>query len=106
MEAVKQGSACVGLTSRTHVVLVALKRAPSELAAHQQKVFKVDEHMGIAFSGLTCDGRSLLTCVKCTKMGGSVCVGGGWGRGGGGWGGCWRVLFVGRIPLRGPSHSL
>ena len=63
MEAVKQGSACVGLTSATHVVLAALKRAPSELASHQQKVFKVDEHMGIAISGLTADGRSLLTCV-------------------------------------------
>ncbi len=62
-EAVKQGSACVGLASGTHVVLAALKRAPSELASHQQKVFKVDEHMGIAFSGLTADGRSLLTCV-------------------------------------------
>ena len=60
MEAVKQGSACVGLTSATHAVLAALKRAPSELASHQQKVFKVDDHMGIAISGLTSDGRSLL----------------------------------------------
>ena len=60
MEAVKQGSACVGLTSATHAVLAAIKRAPSELASHQQKVFKVDEHMGIAISGLTSDGRSLL----------------------------------------------
>lgn len=37
MEAVKQGSATVGLKSKTHAVLVALKRAQSELAAHQKK---------------------------------------------------------------------
>ena len=38
MEAVKQGSATVGIKSKTHVVLVALKRAPSELSAHQKKI--------------------------------------------------------------------
>ncbi|KAF3855206.1 hypothetical protein F7725_023261 [Dissostichus mawsoni] len=38
MEAVKQGSATVGLKSKTHAVLVALKRAQSELAAHQKKI--------------------------------------------------------------------
>ena len=32
MEAVKQGSVCVGVASGTHVVLAALKRSPSELA--------------------------------------------------------------------------
>jgi len=63
MEAVKQGSACVGLTSATHAVIGALKRAPSELASAQQKAFKVDEHMGIVISGLTADGRSLCRCV-------------------------------------------
>lgn len=63
MESVKQGSACVGLTSATHVVIAALKRAPSELASHQQKCFKVDEHIGMVISGLTSDGRSLLRCV-------------------------------------------
>lgn len=51
MEAVKQGSACVGLKSDTHVVLAALKRAPSELSSYQRKAFKIDDHMGIAISG-------------------------------------------------------
>ena len=60
MEAVKQGSACVGATSATHAVIGALKRAPSELASAQQKCFKVDNNMGIVISGLTADGRSLL----------------------------------------------
>jgi len=63
MESVKQGSACVGITSSTHCVVAALKRAPSELASHQQKCFKVDEHMGMVISGLTSDGRSLLGSV-------------------------------------------
>lgn len=59
MEAVKQGSACVGLKSKTHVVLVALKRSSNELGAYQKKVFKIDDHIGIAISGLTADARLL-----------------------------------------------
>ena len=41
MEAVKQGSATVGVKSNTHAVLVALKRASSELSRY--KVGSVDE---------------------------------------------------------------
>jgi len=59
MEAVKQGSAIVGVTSDTHAVLAAIKRTPSELASYQQKIFRIDDHMGMAMSGLTSDGRSL-----------------------------------------------
>lgn len=59
MHAVRQGSACVGFRSHTHVVLAALKRRSSELATHQQKVFKIDDHVGIAIAGLTADARSL-----------------------------------------------
>lgn len=51
MEAVKQGSATVGLKSATHAVVVALKRAASDLAAHQKKIIPVDEHMGVSISG-------------------------------------------------------
>lgn len=57
MEAVKQGSATVGVKSTTHVVLVALKRAPSELSAHQKKILIMDEHMGISIAGLAADAR-------------------------------------------------
>jgi 20S proteasome alpha/beta subunit len=53
MEAVKQGSACVGLKSKTHAIVVTLKRSSSELGAYQKKIFKIDEHIGIAFAGLT-----------------------------------------------------
>lgn len=38
MEAVKQGSAAVGVRSNTHVVLTTLKRAASELSSYQKKV--------------------------------------------------------------------
>jgi 20S proteasome subunit alpha 6 len=59
MEAVKQGSAAVGLKSKTHVVLATLKRAASELSDYQKKLFKIDDHVGIAIAGLTADGRVL-----------------------------------------------
>lgn len=59
MEAVKQGSTCVGLKSKTHAVICAVKRSTSELSSYQRKVFKIDDHMGIAISGLTADARSL-----------------------------------------------
>lgn len=63
-EAVKQGSAVVGLRSKTHSVLVALKRAPSELAEHQQKLLTIDSHMGIGFAGLTNDARVLSNWMR------------------------------------------
>ncbi|RYG45181.1 hypothetical protein EON67_10885 [archaeon] len=40
-------------------------RCPSELAYHVQKVFRIDDHMGIAISGLTADARSLCKYVRC-----------------------------------------
>lgn len=59
MEAVKLGSATVGLKNKTHAVLVALKRAASELSAYQKKLFPIDDHIGISISGLTADARML-----------------------------------------------
>lgn len=59
MEAVKQGSATVGVKSATHAVLVALKRASSELAAHQKKIMPIDKHIAVSISGLTADARVL-----------------------------------------------
>jgi len=64
MEAVKQGSACVGMKSKTHVVLATLKRSPEELAGHQSKMHKIDDHMGIAIAGLTADGRILTRWMR------------------------------------------
>ena len=65
-EAVNQGTVCLGLRSKSHVVLAALKRSPNELACYQNKLFKIDDHMGVAMSGLTADGRSLIKyCYLC-----------------------------------------
>jgi len=59
MEAVKQGAAVVGLKNAEWVVLATLKRAPSDLASYQKKIFTIDNHMGIASSGLIADARLL-----------------------------------------------
>lgn len=64
MEAVKQGSATVGLKNETHAVLVALKRASSELSAHQKKIVSIDTHCGIAIAGLTADARLLTKYMR------------------------------------------
>lgn len=63
-EAVKQGSVVVGLTSKTHAVLVAIKRNAEELSSYQKKLFEVDEHVGLAIAGLTSDARVLSNFMK------------------------------------------
>ena len=50
--------------SDTHVVLATLNRAASELSSHQRKTFKVDDHLGIAMSGIISDGRSLCRYMR------------------------------------------
>jgi 20S proteasome subunit alpha 6 len=64
MEAVKQGSVCLGLRSSEYVVLCSLKRLPSELAGYQEKMFKVDDYIGMAMSGLTADARVLCKYMR------------------------------------------
>mmetsp|Transcript_7458 Transcript_7458/g.10453 ORF Transcript_7458/g.10453 Transcript_7458/m.10453 type:complete len:262 (-) Transcript_7458:33-818(-) len=68
MEAVKQGSACLGLRSKNHVVLCALKRSPNELASYQEKILKIDDHMSIAIAGLTADARKLAKYMRTECM--------------------------------------
>jgi len=64
MEAVKQGTPVLALRSKTHVVLASSKKAQSDLAQHQQKIFKVDDHMCIGISGLTADARVLAEYMR------------------------------------------
>ena len=68
MEAVKQGSATVGLKSNTHAVLVALKRASSDLSSHQKKILPLDDHVGISIAGLTADARSISRWMRTECM--------------------------------------
>lgn len=64
MESIKQGSCAVGLKSKTHAVIVALKRSAHELASHQKKLFCIDGHVGIAIAGLTSDARMLSSYMR------------------------------------------
>lgn len=50
--------------SDTHAVLATVKRSESELSSYQRKVFKIDDHMGIAIAGLTADGRVLCRYMR------------------------------------------
>lgn len=68
----------MGLRSKTHAILLALKvcaqtipllfltvyactcqRSFGELASYQQKMYRIDDHVGIAIAGLTSDARVL-----------------------------------------------
>jgi len=65
LEAVKrQGSASVGLKSKTHAVVVGLQRQSSKLSSYQRKIFDIDEHAGISISGLTADARVLCKWLR------------------------------------------
>ena len=64
MEAVKQGSICLGLRSNDFVVLCSLTKLPSELACYQDKIFKVEDNIGMAISGLTADARVLCKYMR------------------------------------------
>jgi len=68
MEAVKQGSATIGLKSKTHAVIVALKRASSELSAYQKKIIPIDSHMGMTIAGLTADARFLSRYMRSESL--------------------------------------
>lgn len=68
LEAIKQGSAAVGIASSSHVVLVALKRNVEELGSYQKKIIKVDDHMGIALAGLAPDARVLSNYLRKLAM--------------------------------------
>lgn len=92
LEAIKQGSACVGLVSKDHAVLVALKvslqrrssppflplpplqtcianptflqRNSEELGSYQKKIIGIDTHFGIALAGLAPDARVLSNFMR------------------------------------------
>lgn len=64
MEAVKQGSTTVGAKSKDFVVLASLKRSTNELGSYQQKVFRIDDNIGVAVSGLISDARVLCEFMR------------------------------------------
>jgi len=61
-EAVKRGTTTVALKYETGVVLIVDKRISSRLIEPNsiEKIFKIDDHIGCATSGLVADARSLI----------------------------------------------
>jgi proteasome alpha subunit len=61
-EAVKRGTTAVGIKCREGVVLIVDKRVTSRLleASSIEKIFMIDEHIGVASSGLVGDARALV----------------------------------------------
>ena len=61
-EAVKRGTTAVGIKCRSGVVLLVDKRVGSRLLEPSsiEKIFKIDEHIGVASSGLVGDARALV----------------------------------------------
>ncbi|XP_017475242.1 PREDICTED: proteasome subunit alpha type-1 [Rhagoletis zephyria] len=64
MEAVKLGSATVGLKNSDFAVLVALRRAASDLSSSQRKIIPIDDHLGISIAGITADARVLSNYLR------------------------------------------
>ncbi|HEC89591.1 MAG: proteasome endopeptidase complex, archaeal, alpha subunit [Thermoplasmata archaeon] len=61
-EAVKRGTTTVGVKYKTGVVLIVDKRITSRLIEPKsiEKIFKIDDHIGCATSGLVADARTLI----------------------------------------------
>ena len=59
---------CTLVQSKTHVVLATLRRSPEELSSHHPKMFKIDDHLGVAVSGLNSDGRSLSRYMRTETL--------------------------------------
>eukprot|EP00382_Lankesteria_abbotti_P011280 CAMPEP_0113848182 /NCGR_PEP_ID=MMETSP0372-20130328/2329_1 /TAXON_ID=340204 /ORGANISM="Lankesteria abbotti" /LENGTH=240 /DNA_ID=CAMNT_0000817625 /DNA_START=46 /DNA_END=768 /DNA_ORIENTATION=+ /assembly_acc=CAM_ASM_000359 len=64
MEGVKQGTCVVGCRSSSHVVLCALKRNISKLAAANKKLMKIDDHIGVTWAGITADAKVLANFMR------------------------------------------
>ena len=61
-EAVKRGTTAIGIKAKNGVALLVDKRVTSRLleASSIEKIFRVDEHIGAATSGLVADARVLI----------------------------------------------
>lgn len=66
LEAVRRGTLAVAIKSREAVCLAAQIKIPSTLmdADSIDKIFQVDEHVGVAISGLHADSRALINYAR------------------------------------------
>jgi proteasome alpha subunit len=69
-EAVKRGTTTVGLKFKDGVALIIDKRVTSRLIEPTsiEKIFKIDEHIGCATSGLVADARALVDYARITSQ--------------------------------------
>ncbi len=59
-EAVKKGATALGIVFDEGVILAATRSTEQLKVRNPEKVFKVDDHIGLATSGLVADGRTLV----------------------------------------------
>ncbi|MHA2397583.1 MAG: archaeal proteasome endopeptidase complex subunit alpha [Promethearchaeota archaeon] len=66
LEAVRRGTLAVAVKSKTDVCLAAQIKIPSKLmdADSIDKIFQVDDHIGVAISGLHADSRMLINYAR------------------------------------------
>ncbi|MFX1316583.1 MAG: archaeal proteasome endopeptidase complex subunit alpha [Promethearchaeota archaeon] len=66
LEAVRRGTLAVAVKSKEDVCLAAQIKIPSNLmdADSIDKIFQVDEHIGVAISGLHADSRALINYAR------------------------------------------
>ncbi len=69
-EAVKRGTTTVGLKSKDGVALIIDKRVTSRLIEPTsiEKIFKIDQNIGCATSGLVADARALVDYARITAQ--------------------------------------
>ena len=65
-EAVKRGTTSVGIVSKDGVIFAVDKKVKSKLVVPTsiEKIFKIDEHIGTASSGLVADARRLVDIAR------------------------------------------
>ena len=66
LEAVRRGTIAVAIKSKEDVCLAAQIRIPSKLMDPDSidKIFQIDEHIGVAISGLHADSRTLINYAR------------------------------------------
>src|SRR5659263_332888 len=65
-EAVKRGTTALGLKAKDGAVLLVDKRSGSRLVEMEsiEKIFQIDDHIGVATSGLVADARALVDFAR------------------------------------------
>ena len=69
-EAVKRGTTALGIVYKDGVILAVDKNITSKMLRGEsiEKIFKIDEHIGVATSGLVADARRLVDHARITAQ--------------------------------------